>query len=249
MTNTTDFPKPLGFPQCARCAYVLIGTPQGCAACAAQTMKPLAANHCVICSQTLDGQGTACRNIICGWDPATRCFTRVDAIALYSGYLETTLKRFKYDEGNKGWSIVFGRLIVGWLEAHQDEVTDIDLILGNPTAPGRSPLQHIEAIMAAARNEDTVSRWPLSDPGQPILVKTRETPKSAGGRVNWQEKMTAAREHAEALDLRGSVEGKRILLVDDVFTTGAQVHTVSKYLKTVGRASEVRGLVLARVSW
>lgn len=249
MTNAAEFPQPLGFPQCARCAYVLNGTPQRCAACAAQTMKPLAANHCAICSQTLDGPGTACRNIICGWDPTIRCFTRVDAVALYSGYLESTLKRFKYDEGNAGWGSIFGRLIVGWLEAHENEVADIDLILGNPTVPGREPLQHIETMMTAAYNEDTTGRWPFSDPRQPILIKTRETPKSAGGRVNWQDKMTAAREHAQALDLRSSVNGKRILLVDDVFTTGAQIHTVSKYLKTVGTASEVRGLVLARVSW
>lgn len=59
--------------------------------------------------------------------------------------------------------------------------------------------------------------------------------------------MEAAREHAAALKLRQSVEGKRVLLVDDVFTTGSQFHTVGKFLMDTGKAKEVRGLVLARV--
>ncbi|MET8454464.1 phosphoribosyltransferase family protein [Streptomyces sp. NPDC005209] len=59
--------------------------------------------------------------------------------------------------------------------------------------------------------------------------------------------MHAAREHAAALKLRQSVEGRRILLVDDVFTTGTTFHTVDKRLMTECGASEVRDLVLARV--
>ncbi|SBW22927.1 hypothetical protein FDG2_3319 [Candidatus Protofrankia californiensis] len=61
--------------------------------------------------------------------------------------------------------------------------------------------------------------------------------------------MAAAHEHAEALDLRGSVEDKSVLLVDDIFTTGSQIHTVAKRLQAAWGANEVRGLVLARVPW
>ncbi|MBV7249225.1 hypothetical protein KDV96_36670 [Streptomyces sp. MW-W600-10] len=100
-------------------------------------------------------------------------------------------------------------------------------------------------MMKAAHAEDGLDRWPLAAPDSPVLVKTRETAKSAG--KGWHEKMDAAREHAAALRLRQSVEDKRILLVDDVFTTGSQFHTVGKFLREAGKAKEVRGLVLARV--
>ncbi|MGW0731873.1 ComF family protein [Streptomyces sp. NPDC002851] len=147
----------------------------------------------------------------------------------------------------EGWSKVFGRLIVGWLEEHRDQVADIDLIIGNPTAPDRVPLQHIETITASAYTEDTLGRWPIADPDSPALIKKHETKKSASGGVQWQDKLQAAQGHAEALKFRRSVESERILLIDDVFTTGATFHTVGKRLMTEGKATEVRGLVLARV--
>ncbi|GAA3882731.1 hypothetical protein GCM10023084_39550 [Streptomyces lacrimifluminis] len=247
MTHQSDLPKRLVFPQCRRCAYRFTGTTQVCAECAASAVRPLAEHHCAVCGQTLAVPGAKCWNKICGWDADTRFFTRVDALALYAFPLEQTIKEYKYalQDGSQGWGVIFGRLIVGYLEANQSMFADIDLILGNPTAPGRAPLQHIEMMMRAAHAEDGLDRWPLADPDSPVLVKTRETAKSAG--KGWYEKMDAAREHAAALGLRQSVEGKRILLVDDVFTTGSQFHTVGKFLREAGKAKEVRGLVLARV--
>ena len=247
MTHQADLPSRLVFPQCRRCAYRFNGTTQGCAECAASAVRPLAEHHCEVCSQTLAVPGAKCWNKICGWSVGTRFFTRVDALALYATPLEQTIKEYKYGliNGSQGWGVIFGRLIVGWLEAHEDLVADIDLIIGNPTAPGRAPLQHIELMMKAAHAEDGLDRWPIAEPDSPVLIKTRETAKSAG--KGWYEKMEAAREHAAALRLRQSIEGKRVLLVDDIFTTGSQFHTVGKLLIETGKASEVRGLVLARV--
>ncbi len=249
MTNAADLPKPLGFPNCRLCAYKGNGTPALCAKCAARTLKPLAEHHCAVCGQNLATPTSKCWNIICGWEPRVRRFTRVDAVALYATPLEQTIKEYKYGHkpGSIGWGTIFGRLLVGWLNAHAAEIADIDLIFGNPTAPDRTPLQHIEAMMKAAHAEDSLGRWPIADPESPVLIKQHETKKSAGGGVRWGDKMEAAREHAAALKLRQSVEGKRVLLVDDVFTTGSQFHTVGKFLMETGKAKEVRGLVLARV--
>ncbi|MFC9261292.1 ComF family protein [Streptomyces hydrogenans] len=209
----------------------------------------MAEHHCGVCGQRLATLTANCWNIICGWKPGVRRFTRVDAVALHAPPLKETIWEYKYGQkpGSIGWGTIFGRLIVGWLNAHADEVADINLILGNPTAPDRTPLQHIEAMMKAAHAEDGLSRWPIADPESPVLIKRHETKKSAVSGVRWNEKMEAAREHAAALSLRQDVEGKRILLVDDVFTTGSQFHTVGKFLTETGKAKEVRGLVLARV--
>ncbi|MGW7385477.1 ComF family protein [Streptomyces sp. NPDC054794] len=169
----------------------------------------------------------------------------MDAVALYAPPLEQTIWKFKYD-GVAGWGVVLGRLIIGWLNAHTDDLEDIDLILGNPTAPDRAPLQHVETMLEAAFAEDALGQWPIADPDSPVLIKQHETGKSARSK-GWQGKMDAAREHAAALKLRQSVEGQRILLVDDVFTTGATFHTVGRRLMAEWGAVEVRGLVLARV--
>lgn len=247
MSHAADLPEPLGFPRCRKCAFVLTGTPEVCALCAARTLRPLAEHHCELCSQNLSAPGAACWNRICNWSPERRFFTRVDAVALFANPLDAAIKRFKYDPGNAGWGTIFGRLIVGWLNAHADEAADIDLIVGNPSAPDRTPIQHVEQIMSAAYAEDTAGRWPIADPSTPVIVKARETKKSAGDGVSWGDKMAAAKEHAAALKLRVPLQGKRILLVDDVFTTGATFHTVGKRLVQEAGAAEVRGLVLARV--
>ena len=166
---------------------------------------------------------------------------------MFADPLEQKIKRFKYD-GYTGWGLIFGRLIVGWLNAHEADVQDIDLILGNPTAPERTPVQHIEVMMKAAYAEDgRRGRWPLADPANPVLTKSHETEKSAGRGKSWSAKMDAARQHAAALELHQDIEGQRILLIDDIFTTGATFHTVGKRLITEWGVTEVRGLVLARV--
>jgi predicted amidophosphoribosyltransferase len=49
-----------------------------------------------------------------------------------------------------------------------------------------------------------------------------------------------------SFDPEGEIAGKRILLIDDVFTTGATVNEASRVLKSAG-AADVSVLVLARV--
>ena len=242
-----ELPIPLGFPRCAQCPYRVNGTPQICADCAARVVQPVADARCQVCSQTLAGPEARCGNAICHWPLDLRRFTRVDAVAMYSGHLEAALKRFKYPPSRVGWAAIFGRLLVGWLQAHERDVADIDLIIGNPAHAERQPFQHIEAILRAAHAEDTTQRWPLPHPDHPPLTKTTDTPRSAGG--TWDAKITAARHHAAALRLHTDIADRRILLFDDLFTTGAQFHAVARYLRHAGGASEVRGLVLARVPW
>ncbi|WP_234443735.1 ComF family protein [Streptomyces sp. NRRL B-24484] len=165
---------------------------------------------------------------------------------MYEGAMRETLPRLKYD-GRLGWAKIYGRLIIGWLDNHADQVADIDFILGNPTAPDRQP-QHVEEIMRGSSEANRTGRWPIADPDRPVLTKTRATAASAGAGTSWGSKWAAAEEHAAALELHRPVDGLCLLLVDDVFTTGAQMTTVARFLLAHG-AAEVRGLVLARVPW
>ncbi|MGX4695113.1 ComF family protein [Streptomyces sp. JNUCC 63] len=179
---------------------------------------------------------------------AQRGFTRVDAVAMYSGALRDKIHRLKY-HGKTGWALIFGRLLVGWMETHPRLMSDVDYVVGNPTDPHRAPVRHIEAILDAAYTEDVSHRFPLSPPGAPLLTKTTETPRSANQTLD--AKRAAAAAHARALRWTGdpaAIAGATILLVDDVLTSGSQLQQVALRLRASG-ATEVRGLVLARAPW
>ncbi|MFG2637923.1 ComF family protein [Streptomyces sp. NPDC048362] len=244
---TAGLPDPAGFPGCPVCAYRVTGTARLCSDCAGRTLQAVAEPHCPVCSQAL-APGRQCSNRVCTLPEAERGFSRVDAVAMYSGALRDKIHKLKY-EGRAGWAMIFGRLLVGWMESHPEAMHGVDYVVGNPTHTGRQPLQHIEAIMDAAYTEDVTRAFPLSPPGGHRLVKHAETARSANRTLD--EKRAAAAAHAAALTWTGDtgdIKGATVLLVDDVFTSGSQLQHVARRLRATG-AADVRGLVLARVAW
>lgn len=239
--------EPAGFPRCPQCPYMRMGPARICVQCAAATLEPVdAAVSCPVCSQFL-GQDGRCPNWLCA-DPGRR-ITRIGAISYLSGELRHPILRFKYD-GKSGWSLIFGRLVVGWLEAHA-AADPPELIVANPKyrAPGDAP-GHVETIIAAAVVADAEQRWPFDiRSGPPAIIKTGPTGQSAGA--------SAAAKRAVAAELRrvlripdpAVTRGRRILVVDDVCTTGSQLDSVADCLLRDGAAAEVSGLVLARAPW
>ncbi|GGJ48619.1 hypothetical protein [Streptomyces brasiliensis] len=145
---TTGLPEPAGFPECPACAYVVTGTARLCSDCAGRTLQPVSGSHCSSCSQAV-APGRPCGNRLCALPVSKRGFSRVDAVAVYPGVLRDKIHRLKYD-GAHGWAMIFGRPLVGWMESHPEQMEGVDHVVGNPTAAGRQPLQHIEAIMNAA---------------------------------------------------------------------------------------------------
>ncbi|MFI5571498.1 ComF family protein [Streptomyces sp. NPDC051740] len=162
---------------------------------------------------------------------------------MFSGDLESAVRRLKYD-GAWGWATIFGRLVVGWMERNPDRMAGVDLIAGNPTWTGRTPIRHVEEILKAAAIEDVAGRWPF--PASPVLVKPTDTERSAG--KSREAKRLAARAHAQAVRIERRVRDRTVLLFDDLFTTGQQMQAVARLLREAG-ATEVRGLVLARAPW
>lgn len=234
-------PEPLGFPKCAKCPLVSTGDPKTCATCVANS-SPLQADRCPICSRALPAD--RCGNPVCGWDD--RHVRAVHAIAKRTGAIEQVLKTFKYG-GTTGWAIILGRIVIGWLEATPDLAYQYDLVTVNPTHANRSPLRHTELILEAAKTEDQLDRWPLDDPDDTVLRKHTETASATAYGTTWRAKKQAADELWQAVDVahRERVEGKTVLLVDDVTTTLLQLNVIAGLLKRAG-AAEVDGLVIAR---
>lgn len=118
---------------------------------------------------------------------------------MHTSPLTEALREYKYD-GIHSWRLVFGRLLLGWLEDHPGWAGRNDLILPNPSYREREPYPHVELILAAAAAADEDRRWPIYPRG---LVKVRPTPRSAGGGL--VAKREAARRHAAAVRIRRGI--------------------------------------------
>jgi predicted amidophosphoribosyltransferase len=201
---------------------------------------------CPVCSQGVEAGG-GCRNSLCR-DPR-RSIERIDAIASLSGIMQDSIQRYKY-EGRAGWAPVFARLVVAWLGEHA-AADPPELIVANPTyvATGEPGPGHVEAIMRAAAAADAGRRWPFDVRVPAAIVKSEPTAQSAGR--SFAEKQITAAELREVLKIpdRARTTGRRILVFDDVCTTGRQLDAVADCLRREGRAASVRALVLARASW
>lgn len=233
---------PAGFPNCSVCPYWINGPAHVCVDCAAGAIRPIAPAHCPICSQALTVAGT-CTNGLC---QGPRWVWRISAIAAYSGGLATAIKALKYD-GRWGWAKIFGRLVTGHLEANMVPA-DVDLIIPNPTFPSGNPdeVSHTEQVLREAHREDIFGRWPFAPDG--VLVKTAPTQKSANTTLSAKVAAADALHSVLRLPDPAQVWRKRVIVYDDVCTTGSQLDAVARYLRENG-AAKVEGLVLARTQW
>ncbi len=149
-----------------------------------------------------------------------------------------------------GWSLIFGRLLVGWLDSHASG-SPPDLIVANPTYvdPGRQGPGHIETIIRQAATADYEHRWAFDTMTPTAIIKTATTERSAGQSAT--AKRTAAPEVRRVLTVPDPkrTQGRDILVFDDVCTTGSQLNAVADCLFTDGLAARVRGLALARAPW
>lgn len=265
--HVAGLPEPPGFPDCADCPYLRTGPPQVCAACAARALRPVSAPKCPRCSQAL-ADGRSCANELCR-DPRRR-IGRISAIAELSGQLRSVLNRYKYG-GARYYAPVFGRMVLRWLGTHPDE---FDLIVANPsysgsavpgspgpavpgspgaTVAGWAAFPHAEEVLRAAardhRPDTDAYAYPFDNMASPAILKLRLTLRSADASA--EEKRAVARELRAALRIPdpARIAGRRILVYDDICTTGSQLNAVAACLIEDGAAASVDGLVLARTPW
>lgn len=242
-----------GFGWCARCKFLVGGTSELCSACAQRAMEALApvAARCGVCDRPLDG-ADECRNPVCKM--SSRWFTRNHAISMLSGRLHEAIKAYKYPPYRRHWAAVFGRILVGYLDANRATFHEVDLIVSSPTYVGegaRRDWDHVREILRAANDEqEWVPVWPFDLDEPPAIVRTADAAQLVG--MGYQARRTHAEQVIRPLlsvpDTRRT-EGKKIAVFDDVFTNGLTLREIARTLRLDGGAQSVVGITLARQPW
>ena len=234
-------PPVAGFPDCAACPYRVSGTPAICFTCAnGGTPAPVAVDACPLCG---DGRGAdgSCPNTVCNLDD--HAFSRIFTVSHCSEEVWTAVSRYKYDE-DRGWADLLGRVLVGFLEERRDELEGYDLITAGAlyVGPRANRLwDHLRLVLDAAQVDGP--RWPFapdlitkSAPSGQFLGRSVETRRSIAEHT--LRKVLAVPDPAR-------VAGRRVLVVDDVFSEGFSLREMARVLLEAG-AAEVAGLVFAR---
>jgi len=198
---------------------------------------------CAACGQVAIGPvaGGRCPNLWCSWPG--RPLQAVFAAGPYQGALRRAIVAYKYG-GDRRWADVFARMLLGFLERHAcwfEEFTvmcPVPSYVGPGARRGWSPVETFCTELGVLG----AGAWPV----EALVAKLAETSPLSGKPGPARRKVMAQSKFA--VPRPSAVEGSRVLLVDDVCTSGGTLLTVSCVLKAAG-ALEVSALVLARARW
>jgi ComF family protein len=223
-------------PRCAACETPLESPTRGavCPACW-NAIVPITPPVCDACGDPLPSWRLTSVEL----SRCPRCRRRRSALdrgraaGVYDGALRAILHAFKY-ERRRTLAAPIATLMA---EAGADLLAGADIVVPVPLHRWRERSRGFNQARDLARR--------LERPMAEVLVRTRATPS--------QTDLPAARRHANVRGAfaaqpraRAGVEGRFVVIVDDVSTTGATLEACARVLKTLG-AREVRAITAARV--
>lgn len=201
-------------------------TSQGylCKSCADKWARHSWGRPCDCCGVFIHGAHSRCR--WCRIEPPLY-IERARAVAVYQGYLRDQLLAFKY-EGQKSLAEGFGVLLT---ELIRREFADIpfDFVSSVPvTERTMAKRGYNQSLLLAQAVSDGIG-VPWADH---FLAKRADVVSQTT--LGREARIANMRDAIVPLDV--DLTGKRILLVDDIFTTGATAYACGKALKEMGAA-------------
>lgn len=165
-------------------------------------------------------------------------YDRARAVARFDGVMRDLIHGFKY-AGKHHPRRLFGRwlAVAGW-----DILADADLIVPVPLHPLRLIWRRFNqaAILALEIERET------GIPADPFVLRRVKRTSSQVGMTADQRRRNVQAAFRVPPDRAGDLAGARIVLVDDVITTGATIDAAARALKVAG-AERVDVLALAIV--
>ncbi|HKJ05379.1 MAG TPA: ComF family protein [Geopsychrobacteraceae bacterium] len=159
-------------------------------------------------------------------------YLSVAAVGVYEAGLRKAVHRFKY-EGGHDLDRPLGVLLFDKIKSAPIP----DLVVPVPLHKYRLRERSYNQSLLLARELGDHLSCPVSTD---LLQRVRDTPQQQGLRARER-----ARNLRDAFDCRRTLTGERVLLVDDVMTTGATAAVCSQILLDAG-ASDVRVAVVGR---
>jgi ComF family protein len=223
-------------PRCLKCGTVVDSAGALCAVCWVK-LSFIGPPHCACCGFPFEfhqGDGALCG--ACMREPPD--FTRARSVLRYDEASKDLVLPFKHADrtGSAPAFAAWLRRAGGELAAEADVLAPVPL--------------HWTRLLARKYNQAALlSRELAKLTGKPalqdLLIRRRRTPSQGGLGAVARESNVAG---AFVLHPRhkARIEGRRVLLVDDVYTTGATVGACARVLRRAG-ASAVDVLTLARV--
>ncbi len=173
----------------------------------------------------------------------TRPYGMARAVGVYAGGLMHVVHQLKY-QGRLALAPAMGRMLGEayrryWSECPVDGVLPIPL---HRRRLRRRGFNQADLLLRSWLKDAAAAGQPGPARGARILERIRATPPQTGLKRSERRRNIRG---AFRVAAHGEIENRRLLLVDDVFTTGATVEEAARVLRAAGAAS-VDVLTLAR---
>ena len=195
-----------------------------------RAIKKVPENRCPRCAKPLaSAHAAGCRECA----ERKNFFSRVEPAAVYEGSLRQLIRGMKFHYKSSAAGILAGLIM---------ERVDPGIFEGaHMIVP--APLSKRSARERGFNQTRLLARAISKSTGIPVvmaLTKIKETPPQ-----NSLDRKQRMKNLLGAFKAICNVEGKTVIIVDDVFTTGATINEAAKTLMQAG-AAEVRGITAAR---
>jgi ComF family protein len=180
------------------------------------------------------GEGARCPSCL----TRRRAFERARAAVLYDEHSRDLILKLKHAD-RTDLAVIFAAWVA---RAGRDLFVEADAIVPAPLHPLRLISRRFNQAAEIAR---PLARLTGLDYLPGALVRRRHTP-SQGGKSAAGRRRNVAAAFASPKSMRGKIEGRRLVLVDDVLTTGATAEACARVLRAAG-AARVDVAAVARV--
>ncbi|RPJ51551.1 MAG: ComF family protein [Acidobacteria bacterium] len=237
----------------ARCFLAALLFPQACVICGAWVINPQFSPLCRACRDTLEthdcptcyycGLGlpgslseehSTCS--LCRSGP--RSFDWARSTGPYEGQLRDVIRKYKFDGFQRLAYPLADRLVEAY-SAKRDEF-EATCIVPVPLHPKRRRERGFDQTLALSRVLGSRLRLPVI----PVVRRVRHTLPQFG--LDRMERKKNVEKAFQILD-PPRISGARLLLVDDVMTTGATVDEICSLLREATQVREIMVLTVARV--
>jgi len=204
-----------------------------CDACVARFAQPVP--RCRTCALRVPAGVSQCGDCLRHPPALDACLAACD----YAWPWSDCIARFKF-QGEPGWAAPLATLMraTPWAEPALESA---DLVLPMPLFAQRLRERGFNQALELAR------RLAPTHCDATLLLRVRDTPPQAG--LPRAQRLRNLRGAFALAPLRaGRVKGRRVLLIDDVMTTGASLSAAAQVLRAAG-AIHIGALVLARTDY